>query len=283
MFAIIHNKTAQALSGWAGLLTTIFTILGRLTPEWFGQLTWPQAILIGIAAALSTMLASSIVLAVGGYGFRLIRPLPSIPPTEQDDGPPTPELPPLYDDSGIKGELVALTDKFERVRVDTAIAATEIKKIKDLVEQSKAQSLLSFHTLGLRDALAEIESEIIENADLLKDQFEWGIVYDAAKWDSWDSIHNHWEEKLKIWLDSARWYAERVTARTLSVDDATYALDWGVDDNQFPNSDAVRRFKKFRTIHKQWLEVVPSVKSGMWSVAYGGLSDTEVRNGNAAG
>lgn len=76
MLGLIRNKTAQGLSGWAGLLTTVFTLLGKLTPEWFGALTWPQAILAGIAAALGAMLLFAVALVLGAYGFRLLRPIP---------------------------------------------------------------------------------------------------------------------------------------------------------------------------------------------------------------
>ena len=74
--SILHNKTAQAVGAWVGLMTAIFTLLGKLTPEWLGALTWPQAILAGIVAALAVSFLGSMVLVILGFGFRLIRPLP---------------------------------------------------------------------------------------------------------------------------------------------------------------------------------------------------------------
>jgi hypothetical protein len=76
MWELLHNKTAQAFSGWIGIVSVVFTVLGKLTPEWFGHLSWPQAILSGIAAALGGSLVLSVILLLGALSYRYIRPLP---------------------------------------------------------------------------------------------------------------------------------------------------------------------------------------------------------------
>lgn len=73
-YQILHNKTVQALSGWVGLLSMLLTVLSKLTPEWFGKLTWPQAILAGLCGALGGTLVVALILAIFAYAFRLIRP-----------------------------------------------------------------------------------------------------------------------------------------------------------------------------------------------------------------
>jgi hypothetical protein len=84
---MFHSQRAAAISVWLTLGTGFFTVLSWLTPEWWGQLTWPQALLAGVAMTLSASLAIALIAAVGGYGFRLIRPMPdssTLPASERD-------------------------------------------------------------------------------------------------------------------------------------------------------------------------------------------------------
>jgi hypothetical protein len=76
MWDVFHSRTAQALGSWLGILATVFTVLSKLSPAWVGTLTWPEAILLGIAMALATSLLAAIATAIFAVGFRLIRPLP---------------------------------------------------------------------------------------------------------------------------------------------------------------------------------------------------------------
>jgi hypothetical protein len=88
MFAsMFHSQRAAAISVWLTLGTGFFTVLSWLTPEWLGQLTWPQALLAGVAMTLVASLAIALIAAIGGYGFRLIRPVPdssTLPASERD-------------------------------------------------------------------------------------------------------------------------------------------------------------------------------------------------------
>lgn len=193
------------------------------------------------------------------------------------------DLSPIYDDASIKEQMTIIDEKIVGLYGSIIVCTAEIEKLKDIVDKEKNQTRLSFHTLGMRDDLSEIESEILELAALLYDKFKEGETYDINMWNSWDSVHSRWDQQLKTWLQIAQWYAEGVKKRTLNVDDRAYGQQWSVRDNQFPDAEAVRRFKKFRIIHTQWLEVLPSVREGVRSVAFGGMSDRDVRNGNPAG
>ena len=73
MLKIVSNTTVAGLSAWLSLISGIFSALTKLNPEWFGRLTWPQAILLGIAAALVVAFLASAILLMYGYGTRLIK------------------------------------------------------------------------------------------------------------------------------------------------------------------------------------------------------------------
>lgn len=286
MLGLLHNRHVQAVAGWLGVLTAAFTALGMLTPEWFGELSWPQAIVAAIAAALVTSLVLSIAMLAGAFAFRLIKPI--------SDTPPRPVL--TYDPNGVGERLGAvelslaqLAQKAEAIRVDTAIAGSDIKKLEGKLEKLHERTSLSFIALQHRERLSTLEAEIRQDAADLYDRLKAGEVYDDQAWQQWENVHSHWSRALDEWLESATWYAMKVKERTMTVPDAMYGRKWSVNDEQFPNSDtvtrseAVRRFKKFRIIHTQWEEVVPSVRDGLKAVAFVGLTDREARRGEPAG
>jgi hypothetical protein len=74
MLQFLHNKTANGVGAWMGILTSVFTFIGWLTPEWFGELSWPQLVLVGVGLALTFSLVLAVALAVAGYGFRQFKP-----------------------------------------------------------------------------------------------------------------------------------------------------------------------------------------------------------------
>lgn len=186
MFKIIHNKTAQALAGWTGLLTFVFTLLGRLTPEWLGLLTWPQSILIGIAAALFTIFIGSAALALGGYGFRLLRPLPAT----ASDGRVTSGTP--SENKKIRDEVAnldrvvrAVIDDYQRmsgleIRLSERIDALE-SGILERVAGTKNALVMQLATEAANRAGADesLSSRIDEHRSMLSGH---DMVFEAHKW-----------------------------------------------------------------------------------------------------
>ena len=85
MLNLLHNRTAQALSGWVTLLSALFAYLSGHTPEWFGHLTWPQATLTGIGFALASTLLMAIALALAGFGYRKVHPDQAVKSAELPD------------------------------------------------------------------------------------------------------------------------------------------------------------------------------------------------------
>lgn len=176
-----------------------------------------------------------------------------------------------------------LVQKLEMVRVDGAIATRDIEKLREIQKDHHDRALGAFFTIGARERMAILAAEITQDASDLYDRLKAGEVYDQLKWQQWENVHAHWHAKLLEWLETGRWFAQSVKGRTLTVDDAKYGLDWSISDRQFPDAEAVRRFKKFRIIQLQWESVVPDVNTGMEQVAFSGLTELEVRRGQQAG
>lgn len=137
----------------------------------------------------------------------------------------------------------------------------------------------SFAALLLREILADIERQLSDAARDLFSRLNEGHIYDEETWSSWESVHAHWRGLIEQWLGSAKWYAPRVKSRVLTVADSNYGGSWPVKDNQFPNSEAVRRYKQHRIIQQQWAEVRVEVESGIKRVAFHGATEAEVRDG----
>lgn len=306
MFNLFHSKTIQALSAWIGVATGAFTLLSRFTPEWFGTLSWPQAILLGIGFALAAGLILSITLVVGAYGFRLFRPLPHLSREAQSEvGGAAIVAAPAYDDTAVRAEIQTLREEFAEHKEHIAKAVSDIdrarlegqnelgRKIEDLTREfQKLQDIdrnhrdrarEAFHAIGARERVAALEATIRRDAADLHERLEAGEAYDAAMWQQWENVHGHWEKALDEWLGTGTWYALAVKERTLTVDDAKYGAAWSVADSQFPDAEAVRRFKKFWIIQQQWEGVVPDVKTGMDQVAFLGMTEKEARRGTPAG
>lgn len=205
---------------------------------------------------------------------------------------PEPVAPPCasYDDTEIAAKvaqilvrLQGLDAKAEQVRVDAAIASRDVQKLEQKLKDRDSRVLGSFYALGARERLTELETEINQNADDLYDRLKAGEVYDLAKWQQWENVYNNWKQRLDEWIGTGKWYAAKVKERTLTIDEALYGADWSVAENQFPNAEAVRQFRKHRIVMANWLEVVPQVRSGMDAVAFSGQTESDVRNGEPAG
>lgn len=180
-------------------------------------------------------------------------------------------------------EGVALAPVIEAVRVDGALALRDVGKTSELVKDHRERTLEALYAIGARERLNGLEAAINQDASDLYDRLKGGEHYDAQKWLQWENILAHWEASLTEWLGTATWYALAVKERTLTVDEALYGQGWTISEAQFPNAEAVRRFKKFRIIYRNWLEVLPQVRTGMDAVAFTGLSPMEARSGRPAG
>lgn len=94
---ILHNPTVAGVGSWLGIITSAVTAIGwlvKMTPEWFGELTWPQSILIGLGGVIAGGLLLALATLIGGIGYRYFRPIAK----ERDESENKTTSPPLYDD-----------------------------------------------------------------------------------------------------------------------------------------------------------------------------------------
>lgn len=124
---------------------------------------------------------------------------------------------------------------------------------------------------------------IRRDAGYLYNRLKAGEKYDDAKWHQWENVRDHWEQTMQEWLSTATFFGRNIQARTLTVDDREYGREWDVSEAQFSNAEAVRRFKKFRIVQRQWEQIVQEVDGGLHQVAFNGKTQQEVRNGERPG
>lgn len=144
-----------------------------------------------------------------------------------------------------------------------------------ILEDKKLRS--SFAALHSRERLAALSIQIERAATGLSQHVKAGEGYDKLLWPQWEATHVGWEAVMTQWVEVAHWYAPDVRERTLLVDEKYYAGTWDVTDAQFPNSEAVRRYKKFRIVQEQWERVRLDVEAGIIQVAFIGMAEEDMR------
>jgi len=305
MWKLLHNRTAQAVSSWLGILTVVFAVLGKLSPTWLGQLTWPEAILFGIGLALATVFLLSLALAISAWGWRLYRPLSDSEKADARQGAENKLAQSNAKIGLIERNLEALSEELkqelathkkhmsdcysaqdEARRKDIASLTLDIQEIRracagleETVKTNETRLRESLHAVFARERLKHLATVIDRNAAELADRLEQGEHYTATEWDSWVNTHHRWESALKQWIDLGRWYAQAVRDKILTVADDEYSNDWVVRDEQFPNADAVWRFKKHRIIHAHWLSVRSDVHTGAELVAFSAQAERDLHRG----
>lgn len=182
-------------------------------------------------------------------------------------------------DGALDGLKESIQDQNETARSNFDALQERVERLEALLKEEAERRQRSFYALQMRERLKEIASEIENDAGLLYDRLATGTLYDQNAWDRWESVHAVWNMRLQSWLEGAKWYAPDLLKRVLQFPDSAYAGDWTVRDDQFPNAEAVRKFKPHRIIHAQWNDARETVNQGVDLVAFGGLSDNEVRRG----
>jgi hypothetical protein len=177
-----------------------------------------------------------------------------------------------YDDTGLRHDLE---------RAEARIGA-EVERIEALTKKLDARVGLSFYALRTREALEQISADIETDAEILYARLADGETYDIEAWGKWENVHYHWLGLIRAWIEHGKWYYGDLTTAVLDVPDHKYSGENSVSDNQLPNAEAVRVFKKFRIIHAQWQAVKDKVRENLYYVAYHGMSDVEVRHGEQA-
>ena len=151
--------------------------------------------------------------------------------------------------------------------------------VEEKVTENEKRLRESLHAVFARECLKRLAGVIDGAAAELGDRLEEGEHYTAMEWDSWVNAHHRWESALNQWIDVGRWYAQGVRDKILTVDDQEYSNDWVVRDEQFPNADAVWRFKKHRIIHAHWLSIRGEVHRGAELVAFSAQAERDLHRG----
>lgn len=75
MLTALSSKPATAVANGLAILTPVFALITWLTPDWFGQLTLPKALLVGLLMAFTFLFVTAILLAIFAWTYRKFRPL----------------------------------------------------------------------------------------------------------------------------------------------------------------------------------------------------------------
>lgn len=131
----------------------------------------------------------------------------------------------------------------------------------------------SFRALAHKEHLDNTGAEIVEKAQALSSPSQGSDeLRDEASWDAWCENYEVWEGCLESYIEVASRYLPKIK-RVLSVEDTKYAHDWGIQDSQFPNSEAVRRYKRFRILYDQWRKARPYVTLKVRETIFEGVSE----------
>jgi hypothetical protein len=297
------NPHVQSVSGWltigGAIMTGAYALLARAAPL-FGHRNWAEDILIGIALTLATGLLGSVLLAVGAYGFRLIRPLSSFTPRPQTEGAANP----AYDDAPLRAKIDNLTnalaeaDKLgkqneagllgamaimERIQKFAISEAQELRagavaalkeqrdfqermetwvgKLRNDVERRLGWIDQGFAAIGHRERMAELAREIDEGAGWLCRPERGEKVED---WGRWNVRQQQWKDLLARWVELAEIYRHGVGERVNRVSQADVETGWQEPDDMFPNSNAIFAYRhvsvSYRNFTAEWEEVQKSVR-----------------------
>lgn len=190
-----------------------------------------------------------------------------------------PEMP-----TNATARFAAIDAKLEDVRVDSAVNQRDLQKLAEEVKRQNDRTLGSLHAVFAREQLAFYDDAIGSDARDLYDSFRNGDRYDHARWQTWESVHTHWESMLTGWLNTAKWYVRDLEVQITTVDESEYrSAQWTVSDHQFPNSEAVRLFKRHRMIHGKWENLRKTVNDKVHQVAFEGMTEHDVKRAGFSG
>jgi hypothetical protein len=289
--SLFHSKTVQALSAWLSLATLGFTMLSRFAPEWFGALTWPQAILLGIGLALAAGLVLSFILAVGAYAFRLIRPLPS----GSNDWSALPLLDhpaPILDEEALKKEMRLWTVEHVnglftlQAKIDDGHGKRMGAIEADLADWKgdADKTAIGFRTVFIalqailaRERLNIMSARIKDEGKVMLEALDNERELHGGAWQSWQHKLRNWEGALRSWCRIADAYFPDTHTTITTVHKSFYTEgDWHFEDRQFPDAKAVYIYQTFLAHFENWAKIQEEVQSRVHISAFGGPNALEV-------
>jgi hypothetical protein len=175
VLALLHNKTAQAVSGWIGILSLIFGAVAKVTPEWVGHLTWPQTFIVGVVSALAVSLVLAVTLLVLGAAFRYFRPVKNPQVVEEGDI----LVSPAYDDTKLKEDIATLAQNLDQKivgqREEIVDILAELEQRLHLAERelqghaALSEAMLNHLLVRYRNQIFDEIAPMIDRFDLMLD------------------------------------------------------------------------------------------------------------------
>lgn len=93
---------------------------------------------------------------------------------------------------------------------------------------------------------------------------------DLPSYLEWLDKEKLWVKSLHKWLVLAVPYMEGIERDVLATPASKYDGKWTVSDIDFPNSDAVRKWKQHRIIQSNYMRLKPSIDERVRRAAFGG-------------
>jgi hypothetical protein len=151
----------------------------------------------------------------------------------------------------------------------TPILAELRLSIRDL--EKRANNLrLSFVALDDKRRLEGLEIEMEKRAKVLSLPSDEGANLTAPNdWAEWRSESGIWFDHLSSYVEIGSPYCDDLA----SIKEATtdqFERSWSIKDEQFPDSDAVWRYKRYRIIYHQWEVARKAVSRNVFRAAYYG-------------
>lgn len=302
MLTALSSKPATAVANGLAILTAIFAVISSLIPDWFGELTLPKALLVGLAMALVTLLISALLLAILAWAYRRFKPLPVA------ESEPAPESV-AYDDTRIRRDIANLNqtvrsviDDYQRMSGVEARLTDALDALKTQIQAEDAKTITHFYMLeeqlGRLVAAQSLEQDkfrdevnslygalaaILDREKILK----WGAEievgakhlstptdekarFSAEQWEEWERKETIWRSWLSRWLQTAECYRKGVQDAVFSTPESAYKGGWSISDDQFPTSKAVYSYQTFRIILKHWNDWRGEVERSLEQAAFNG-------------
>jgi hypothetical protein len=313
------NRGAEVIVRWASLVAIMIGAYTWLATKlsWFAQLSIFEQIAIAIPATLVTLLALSGSAALYRYFRPLPSPSGGRAGEEQEnmselekrlarlehnhgnlrdkyiEAEQAGGLSP-YDDRGLEhrisaleGQLTKIIEDYQHMRrlentvstEDAAIRA-EVQALEQKFDELRERTRGSIHALLMREQIAEISRGVREDASELSRHVSNGQEHDKQSWDRWQNVHSHWLGLLAQWWNGARFYLPN-SGRVLQAPDHLYSQTLVDESLLIPagGAEAVRVYKRFRIVQDQWEAVQEQLDHNMNLVAFHGMKEQDVRNG----
>ena len=268
----------QRVSGWltvAGFaLSGTYTLLAGAAP-YFADWSWAGLILLGTASALATLFIAASILAVGAYGFRLIRPLPApLPDLRKAIDAQKPDVELIRDDA-----LTRLEAKLREVEASMLKAIDRIEAGASLSTDYTRRQIASLYqalaAIGHRETLSELGEKIEEEADKLAQPTTGEVRFDENQWEKWEAKQAKWRLKLRHWCTLASSYSEGIEAKILDTPEDRYRETGQARIEQFPNPEAFFAYKTFWILYKNWREHREEAERDVYAHAFAGATTNE--------